>query len=480
MNVVMVLFIVGWILIFESAFLLLPSIVAIIYGEYPVCIAFVISAIISFLLGFLLKFRKPKTRDLYMREGFATVALGWIALSLIGALPFVISGDIPSYVDALFETISGFTTTGASILSDVEALSKAGLFWRSFTHWIGGMGVFVFIMAVLPLMGGSTINLMRAESTGPSVGKLVPRVKDTAFILYSMYLGLTVLGAIVYCLLGMNLYDALTIIFGTVGTGGFGILNSSAGTYSPAIQWAITIFMILSGINYSVYFCIIRKKLKDAFSIEEVRWYLGIIALSTLAITINIRGYFDNIWDSLRHAAFQVGSIITTTGFSTTDFDLWPAFSKTILLLLMFIGACSGSTGGGMKISRLLIYYKCARKELSVMAHPRQIQKIQMDGHSVSHETVRSANVFLVSYFLILFVSVLLVSVDNFDFTTNFTAVVATLNNIGPGFNAVGPTGNFQAFSSFSKIVLMFNMLAGRLELYPMLILFKISCWKKY
>lgn len=480
MNFTMVTYIVGWILEIEAAFMLLPTIVGIVYKDYKAVIAFLITAAASLLLGFLIKLKKPKTHDLYTREGFATVAIGWIMLSAIGAVPFTLSGEIPSYVDALFESISGFTTTGGSILNDVEALSHACLFWRSFTHWIGGMGVFVFIMAIFPLMGGYSINLMRAESTGPAVGKLVPRVQNTAKILYLIYLGLTVIGGITYMICGMGFFDAITTIFGTVGTGGYGILNDSITSYSPAIQWAITIFMILSGINYSVYFCLLRRHFSDAFSIEEVKWYFAIILVSTGLIAWNIHSMYASTADSIRHSAFQVASIITTTGFSTADFDLWPAFSKMILVLLMFCGACSGSTGGGMKISRLLIVWKSIKKELSTMIHPRQVKKLHMDGHVIEHETVRSTNVYFASYFTLLLLSTLLISIDNFDFTTNFTGVVAMLNNIGPGLNMVGPTQNYADFSIFSKFILMFDMLAGRLELFPMLIILSPSCWKKY
>ncbi len=480
MNFTMVTYIIGWILQIEAAFMLLPAIVGFFYGEADKSFIYIVTALASFLVGMLIKLKKPKTKDLYTREGFATVAIGWIAMSAVGALPFTATGEIPNYIDALFESVSGFTTTGGSILKDVEALSHVNLFWRSFTHWIGGMGVFVFIMAIFPIMGGYSINLMRAESTGPAVGKLVPRVQNTAKILYAIYLGITVLGCIVYMICGMKFFDAITTIFGTVGTGGYGILNSSISSYSPAIQWAITVFMILSGINYSVYFCLLRRQFKDAFSISEVKWYIGIILVSTGIIAWNIHGIYPAIGDSVRHAAFQVGSIITTTGFSTADFDLWPSLSKTILVILMFCGACSGSTGGGMKISRWLIMGKTIFKELSTMVHPRQVKKIHMDGHVVEHETVRATNVYLASYFFIMLLSLLLISLDNIDFTSNFTGVVSMLNNIGPGLGKVGPTGNYSIFSNFSKIVLIFDMLAGRLEIFPMLIILKPACWKKY
>ena len=478
MNYSMVFYILGHILKFESAFLMLPVIVCLLYGEDDVT-AYLFVAALCLILGMVLSRKRPASPSLYTREGFVTVALSWIIMSVFGAMPFVLSGDIPSYVDALFETISGFTTTGSSILADVEALSHANLFWRSFTHWIGGMGVFVFIMAILPLMGGSTMNLMKAESPGPSVSKLVPHVKDTAKILYGMYLAITVAEIILLCVFGMPLFDSLCTTFGTVGTGGFGIKNSSIAAYSPALQNIVTIFMILSGINYSFYFLILSKKVKDAFHIEEVRWYLLIILISVIAIIYDIRNLYPTIGETARHAFFQVGSIITTTGYATTDFDLWPSMSKTILVVLMFIGACAGSTGGGMKVSRLVILFKTIKKELSLISHPREVRKIRMDGHVVEHSILRSSNVFLVIYFVLLLGSTLLISIDEFDFTTNFTAVVSALNNIGPGLNLVGPTQNFSLFSPFSKVVLMFDMLAGRLELFPMMALLIPSTWKR-
>lgn len=480
MNFSVVVHIISWILKFEAGFLLLPSITGLLYKEYTDALIYFLTACLCFVLGYLLGRKKLVKKEIYTREGFACVALSWIAMSAFGALPFVLTGDIPNYIDALFETISGFTTTGASILTNVEVLSHANLFWRSFTHWIGGMGVFVFMMAILPMLGGSSFSLMKAESPGPSVDKLVPKLKDSAKILYTLYIGMTILQIICLLLCKMPLFDTLCTTFGTVGTGGFGVMNSSIAGYSPAIQNVVTVFMILSGINYTAYFCIIMKQFKQAFAIEEVRWYLLIILASVGIITWNIAPLYESLGTSLRHAFFQVGSIITTTGFMTTDFDLWPELSKNILVILMFIGACAGSTGGGMKVSRLIILFKATMKELSMMIHPRMVRKIRMDGHVISHETLRSTNVYVSVYFVILFASVLLISLDEFGFTTNFTAVVATLNNIGPGLDLVGPTQNFSIFSPFSKCVLMFDMLVGRLELFPMLILFMPSCWKKY
>ena len=478
MNYSIVLYILGCVLKFESAFLVLPALVGLIYREHA-SVSYLAVAVLCLILGVLLTHKKPRSTNLYTREGFVAVALSWIIMSIFGAIPFVLTGDIPFYVDALFETISGFTTTGSSILTDVESISKASLFWRSFSHWIGGMGVFVFIMAILPMMGGSTMNLMKAESPGPSVSKLVPHVKDTAKILYGIYIAITICEATILRALGMPLFDSLTTTFGTVGTGGFGIRNDSFAGYSPAIQITITVFMILRGINYTAYFYILTGKIKELFKIEEVRWYLAIIFGSVAVITWNVRSLYPTFSETLRHAFFQVGSIITTTGYATTDFDLWPALSKTLLVTLMFIGACAGSTSGGIKVSRILILLKTIRKELSLIIHPRQVKKIRMDGHPVDHETLRSANVFLVVYFVLLLTSMLLISVDEFDFSTNFTSVVTVLNNIGPGLNLVGPTQNFSIFSPFSKFVLMFDMLAGRLELFPMMILLMPSTWKR-
>ena len=478
MNYSIVLYILGCVLKFESAFLVLPALVGLIYREHA-SVSYLAVAVLCLILGVLLTHKKPRSTNLYTREGFVAVALSWIIMSIFGAIPFVLTGDIPFYVDALFETISGFTTTGSSILTDVESISKASLFWRSFSHWIGGMGVVVFIMAILPMMGGSTMNLMKAESPGPSVSKLVPHVKDTAKILYGIYIAITICEATILRALGMPLFDSLTTTFGTVGTGGFGIRNDSIAGYSPAIQITITVFMILSGINYTAYFYILTGKIKELFKIEEVRWYLAIIFGSVAVITWNVRSLYPTFSETLRHAFFQVGSIITTTGYATTDFDLWPALSKTLLVTLMFIGACAGSTSGGIKVSRILILLKTIRKELSLIIHPRQVKKIRMDGHPVDHETLRSANVFLVVYFVLLLTSMLLISVDEFDFSTNFTSVVTVLNNIGPGLNLVGPTQNFSIFSPFSKFVLMFDMLAGRLELFPMMILLMPSTWKR-
>ena len=458
-------YILGQVLKFEGIFMLLPFLTGMIYHENE-AYSYLIIGIICFVLGCLITLKKVKHPQIFNREGFVAVALSWIVLSIFGAIPFVITGEIPSYVDALFETISGFTTTGASILSNVEALTHTSLMWRSF----GGMGVLVFIMSFLPLMGGSTINLMKAESPGPSVSRLVPHVKDTAKILYRIYLVITIIEIVLLCIFGMPMFDSLTLTFGTVGTGGFGIHNDSIAGYSPVLQNIITVFMILSGVNYVAYFYIMTKQLKEIFKVEEIRVYFGIILGAGTFIALNIRSLYGSLGEAFRHAFFQVGSIITTCGYATTDFDLWPETSKMILVLLMFIGACAGSTGGGMKVSRLCIMAKTVMKELAFIIHPRNVRKTRFEGKTVEHEVLRSINVFLVAYLGIFVLSVMLISLDNFDFATNFTAVAATLNNIGPGLAKVGPTQNFGIYSNFSKLVLAFDMLAGRLEIFPMLV----------
>ena len=436
--------------------------------------------IICLVIGLPLTRKKPSNKVFYIKDGCVAVALSWVVLSITGAIPFVLSGSIPHPIDAIFETVSGFTTTGASILAEVESLPKSILFWRSFTHWIGGMGVLVFLLSLLPLAGGYHMNLMRAESPGPSVSKLVPKVQSTAKILYGIYLGMTVLQIIFLLLGGVPLFDTLCITFGSAGTGGFGIKNDSLGSYSTYCQVVTTIFIILFGVNFSAYYLILTKKFKAAFHIEEIRYYFGIILASIILIAINTRHMFSGFAQAFQQSAFQVGSIITTTGYSTTDFNQWPALSKTILVLLMFIGACAGSTGGGIKVSRIILLLKAARKEFQLYLHPNAVKKIKMDQKTVPHETLRSTNIFLSVYLIIFCGSVLLISLDNFDLITNFTAVAATLNNIGPGLEIVGPMGNFSSFSYLSKSVLIFDMLAGRLEIFPLLLLFFKNTWKKF
>ncbi len=480
MNYKVLHYIVGCILKFEGLFMILPAIVGLFYGEYKESLCYAAAAVLCGILGFVETAIGNRKGNLYVKEGFAAVSLGWIVLSIFGCIPFMLTGEIPHFTNALFETVSGFTTTGASILTSVEALSHASIFWRSFTHWIGGMGVFVFVMAILPMMGGSTMNLMKAESTGPSVGKLLPKVRDTAKILYTIYLTLTVIETLLLLISGLSLFDSITLTFGTVGTGGFGINNSFTADGNVAAQIIITVFMIISGINYSAFFLILSKQFKEAFALEEVRWYLIVVLLAGLSIAANIYQIYQNVGDSLRHAFFQVGSIITTTGYASADFDTWPAFSKTILLLLTFTGGCAGSTAGGFKFSRVVILFKTIRKELSNLIHPQLVKVIKMDGHAVKDEVIRSTNVFTAAYFIIMLISLLLLSIDGYDMTTNFTTAVTMLNNVGPGFHLVGPTCNYSFFSDFSKYIMIFDMLAGRLEIYPMLIFFHPACWKKY
>ncbi len=467
-----VLYIVGILLIFESAFLLLPMLVSFIYSDGN-WMWYLLTIFICLVLGFPLT-RIKRGKNLSLKEGYIIVALCWIVLSVVGAIPLCLSGDIPLYIDALFETVSGFTTTGASILSDVTLLSRSGMFWRSFMHWIGGMGVFMFMMAVLPMLGTSDMNLMRAESTGPSVERIVPHVRDSARWMYGMYFGITLAEIISLLISGMDLYSSLLLTFGSVGTGGFGLLNDSCGTYTMAQQIIIGIFMAASGINYTFYFLIISGKIKEAFHIEEIRYYVAIIIASTAIIAVNIFKIYGSVGQAVHQAFFQVASIITTTGYSTADFDMWPELSRTVLIILMMIGGCSGSTAGGIKVYRIVLLMKQFKKELSVLRHPREVKLLRMDGSTVKEPVIRSTNVFISIYFVIFFLSLLLISIENYDFTTGFTAVTATINNIGPGLSLVGPTCNYGFFSAFSKIILIFDMLTGRLELFPMLLLFSM------
>lgn len=476
MNYSMIRYILCKVLWIEGVFFLMPAMVAAIYSEEELFI-YLYMSIGAIVLG-LLGRKKPKNEGFYTREGFVTVSLSWVVLSLVGAMPMYLTGEIPTYTNALFETISGFTTTGSSILSNVEALSRATAFWRCFTHWIGGMGVLVFILAVMPLSGGSNIHLMRAESPGPSVGKLVPKIKQTAKYLYLIYAGITITEMIALFIAGMDLYESVTLSFATAGTGGFALLNSSIASYSIAVQNIITIFMILCAVNFNVYYYLLMRKAKDAFINEEVRYYLVIVFTSAIMIAINIKDSFSGILSAFQSAIFQVASVISTTGFATADFDKWPEFSKAILVLLMFVGACAGSTGGGFKVSRILILIKAVKNEILSIVHPRSVQNIRINGKKLQSGIVKSVLCYFALYVLILIGSILVISLDNFDFTTNFTAVLATLNNIGAGLGVVGYTGNFGAYSDLSKFVLMFDMLVGRLELFPMLILFAPGVWR--
>ncbi len=479
MNRGIIRYVIGSVIKIEALLLMAPFLTSLFYHEKE-GFSYLIVALACLVTGSLLTIVKPQDHVFYLKEGCISTATSWIVLSLFGAIPFVLTGEIPNYINALFETISGFTTTGASILHDVEALSHCSLLWRSFTHWIGGMGVLVFLLAIIPMSGGGSINLMRAESPGPSVGKLAPKMKTTAGILYTIYISMTLLEFAILAFARMPIFDAVCTAFGTAGTGGYGIKNASIGCYSVLIQWIVTIFMILFGVNFNAFYYILMKEIKKAFAMEEVRTYFAVILVATGAITLNILKQCSGFFDALTKSAFQVGSIITTTGFSTDNFDQWPSFSKTILVILMFLGACAGSTGGGIKVSRFIIFFKAFFKEANSYIHPKSVKQITIDKKALEHDVLRSTNVFLNVYILIFVCSVLLVSVDNLDMQTNFTAVVATFNNIGPGLAEVGPTENFDKFSSLSKIVLMIDMLAGRLELFPIIILFHPEIWKEF
>lgn len=478
MNYSIIRYVLGHVFKFASFFMLLPMLVAIYYQE-KIGLYFLGCAVATFLIGMLLTSKKPKNKNFFSREGMIVVSLAWVLLSIIGAFPYYLSGCIPNFTNALFETVSGFTTTGASILNEIEVLPHCMMFWRCFTNWIGGMGVLVFIMAILPYLGASNLYLMRAESTGPSVGKLVPKMQKTAFLLYSMYIGLTIVEIVLLLLGGMPVFDAVCDSFATAGTGGFAVRTDSIASYNTYIQVVITIFMFLFGINFKFYFLILTRKLKDAFQLEEVKWYVIIYAAVVILITLDITTDVSNLAISLRDSAFQVSSIMTTTGFATADYTQWSGFSQTLLVLVMCVGACAGSTGGGIKVSRVLIYIKSIKKELEYQLHPRSVRMIKIDDKTIEHDVLRSTKAFLIIYIVVGVVSLLIISLDQFDLVTNFTAVIATLNNIGPGLGMVGPNGNFLAFSDLSKFVMMFDMLAGRLEVIPMILLFTPGTWKR-
>ena len=479
MNGAMVRYILGYILQIEALLLLLPTAVSLYYNDAGLR-PLLISATISMILGYGLRFRKPKNQVIYAREGFAVVSLSWLLMSALGALPFWISQEIPVYIDAFFETVSGFTTTGASILTAVEGMSNSLLFWRSFTHWIGGMGVLVFALAVLPMADNRSIHLMRAEVPGPTAGKLVPKMKDTAKILYTIYLGLTILQIFLLRLGGMSWFDSMIHTFGSAGTGGFSNRNLSVGAYgNPYFEWVIGIFMILFGVNFNLYFYLLVKNFRSVYKNEELRLYLGVIFAAVLAIAVNILPLYEDLAYSLRASFFQVSSIITTTGFATADYNLWPSFSKSILLILMFFGASAGSTGGGIKISRILLIGRMIRREMLRLLHPRSVGIIKLEDKTVDDETLHGVNIFILLYLVIIVVSLLALSLDGFDFETNFSSIAACLNNIGPGFQVVGPMGNYSSYSLLSKLVLSMNMLLGRLEIFPILLALMPSFWKR-
>ncbi len=478
MNKKMVFRTAGRIAQIISLFLLIPAVVAVIYSETKQLFAFCVTALCAFLIGLVIvTFTKTKNRVIYAKDGFAITALAWIIMAVVGAVPFVITREIPSYVDAIFETVSGFTTTGASILTDVESMSKSMLFWRSFTHWIGGMGVLVFVMAIIPNFTDRSIHIMRAEMPGPVVGKLVPRVKDTAKILYLIYIFLTVLEAVLLLAGGMPLYDSLVHAFATAGTGGFGIKADSIASYGPYCQWVIAIFMLIFGVNFNLYYLLLLRRIRTAFKSSELWCYISIVLVSVTAITVNVMPIYKNFATALRTSVFQVSSIISTTGFATTDFDVWPGLSKAILLLLMFSGACAGSTAGGLKVSRVVMLFKSVAKEIKKMLHPRSVGKIHFEGKSVEDSTLNSVSTYFVIYMICFFVIFLLIAFEPFGFESNFSAVAACFNNIGPGFDAVGPAANYASYTAFSKIILSFAMLLGRLEIFPIVIFLSPRTW---
>ncbi len=479
MNRRIILYMLGKITLLEGALLLLPMAVAIFYGEKCV-FSLLIASIIAFLLGgSLTVFSKPSSKHIFAKEGLLTAALSWIILPVIGALPFVISGEIPSFIDALFETVSGFTTTGASILTDIEKMSRGLLFWRSFTHWIGGMGVLVLVMALVPADSGRSMHILRAEMPGPIVEKIAPTIRSTAKILYLIYLFMTVLQIILLCIGKMPLFESIIHTFGTAGTGGFSTKSDSIASYSPYLQWVITIFMILFGVNFNIYNLILLKKFKNVLKNAEIYVYSTIILISTILITVNTLPYFDNLSDGIRHSAFQVSSIMTTTGYATVDYNLWPSFSKILLIFLMFIGGCAGSTAGGLKVSRVIIIFKVIKQNLKRVIHPHAVSSVKLDGHILSDGIQRGVFTYFSLYMIIYSAILLILCIEPFDITTNLSATAACLNNVGPGLNLVGPASNYACYNDFSTLVLTVAMLIGRLEIYPILFLFSPLVWSK-
>ena len=468
---------VGLMLKVEAALLLLPALAALIYGES--CLwSILIAAAISLAAGFALTILcKPKSQVIYAREGFITVALAWVAVSAVGALPFYISREIPSYIDAFFETVSGFTTTGASILANVEVMSRGLLFWRSFTHWVGGMGVLVFVMALVPSVTDRSIHIMRAEMPGPVVGKLMPRARDTASILYKIYVGMTLAQIVLMWAGGMPLYESIVHAFGTAGTGGFGVKADSIAGYSPYLQWVITVFMLLFGINFNLYYLLLIRRFRAARQSSECWYYLGIVGVSIALITANILPMYENFQEALRLSAFQVASIVTTTGYATADFNLWPQFSKAILLLLMIVGACAGSTGGGLKVSRAVMLFKMVGREIRHLLHPRSVNSVRFEGKQVDGATLKGVSSYFALYIICILAICLILSLEPFDLETNLSATLACFNNIGPGLAAVGPASNYAAYSPLSKLVLSLAMLLGRLEIYPLLLTLIPTTW---
>ena len=477
MNYRMIAFILGRVLMILAVLMLLPLITALVCGESV--LPFVVTILVTAACGGVLLLFRPKTREIYAREGFSCVGLSWLAMSLLGSLPFVISGDIPRFVDAFFETVSGFTTTGASILNDIESLSRSGLFWRSFTHWIGGMGVLVFLMAVMPMSGERSMHIMRAEVPGPTVGKLVPRARQTARILYLIYTGFTVAETIFLMFGGMSFYEALLHAFATAGTGGFSTRNASIAAFDSAyIEGVIAFFLVLFGMNFNLFYLMLIGRVREAFRSEELHRYFEIILVS---IGLIVLGTFrnDGFLQSLRNGFFLTMTTLSTAGFCTVDYTLWPAYLQTMIVLLMFIGGCAGSTGGGLKLSRVMLFIRTAAADVGRVVNPRRVNRVEMDGKRVTPETTGAVYAYVALVMLILLGCTALVSLDGYDFSTNFTAALSCISNVGPGLGRIGPSGNFAIFSSFSKIVMAITMLFGRLEIYAMLILFIPSTWKR-
>lgn len=480
MNHKMILNTAGLIVALEGGLLLLPTLCAVCYAEWRVALCFLATAVLAALVGGALVFlTRRRDRTIYAKEGFVIVALGWILLSAFGAIPFVLTGDIPAYHDAFFETVSGLTTTGASILTDIPAMSRGCLFWRSFTHWIGGMGVLVLIMAIFPDANGRSIHIMRAEMPGPVVDKIVPRVRDTAKILYFMYFGLTLAEVIFLMTGGMSLFEALIHSFGTAGTGGFSTRPESIGAFSPYLQWVITVFMLLFGVNFNLYYLILIKRFRSAIRSEELWMYLGLFVILTGVIAWDIRPLFSGVGESIRQAAFQVASIGTTTGYATSDFNLWPNLSRMMLLLLMFVGGCAGSTAGGLKVARIGILLKSAGKELNRLRHPRSVNAVRFEGKPLSEETRTGVTNYFALYALLLAGTLLLIGGEPFDMETNISAAISCFNNVGPGFSTVGPAGGYAGYSAWAKMVLSAAMLLGRLEIYPIVLSISPSTWRK-
>ena len=482
MNFKMIGRFLSQIIAIEAVFMLPALGISLGYGETNAARGFAMALVISVCLaGGLFLICRKAGRLFGAREGLVCVSFSWIVLSLLGCLPFWFSREIPKFIDAFFEIVSGFTTTGSSILGNVEALSKGLLYWRSFSHWLGGMGVLVFLLAITPGSkdSGFTMHLLRAESPGPDVGKLVPKMKQTASILYVIYICLTILNVIFLLLGGMSLLDAICTAFGTAGTGGFGTRNDSIASFSPYIQNVCTVFMFLFGVNFSCYYLLLLRQFKGVFKDEELRLYFGIAFVSIVLIVLNIRPLYGSLEETIRHAAFQVSSIMTTTGFATTDFDLWPSFSKGILLMLMVVGACAGSTGGGLKVARILLLFKSLRRNIRKILNPKKVQVVRNNESPVSEAVLDNVNAYLAAYVVIVILSFLIISLDGFSTGTNISAVLACFNNIGPGLEAVGPTCNYAAYSTLSKFVLILDMLAGRLEIFPMLVLLSRSTWRR-